>query len=100
MKIFLVCIICFIPRHCFPYGIVSLLPKDTSTPRVNFKINNDAFLSAYGRDDSSKALINFYFHRRLRGIRFFSMGAPVATAGAIGMDAVAVQLNDDNKIAG
>ncbi len=37
---------------------------DTSVPKQEYKLSKEEFLEKYGRDDSSRALIKFYFFNR------------------------------------
>ncbi|HXB43547.1 MAG TPA: hypothetical protein VNV85_05795 [Puia sp.] len=48
--------------------------EDTTITKNEYKISRKEFLEKYGRDDSSRALINFYFSKRVPArILFFSV---------------------------
>jgi len=57
---------CSLAGHLsFAAGYKSFFAKDTSGPLVKeYKIDQMTFLKKYGRDDSSSALIYFYFAKR------------------------------------
>ena len=65
-------------------SILSLLPlHDTVAPPGPYKLNKNEFLEKYGRDDSSRALILFYFRKRKIDQTNFYAGAFLALIGGI-----------------
>jgi hypothetical protein len=56
--------------------------RDTTiTPNKEYAINKEEFLNIYGRDDSSRALIGFYFAKRNKGKKMIVI--PTAISGGI-----------------
>src|ERR1022692_3184484 len=53
--------------------------NDTTITKNEYKISKKGFLEKYGRDDSSRALINFYFRKRGAGKIVFFFNAPIAS---------------------
>lgn len=75
----------------FFYSDVSAsLPVDSSSSKP-YKISQKAFLKKYGADDSSRALINYYFSKR-KGLRNGALlYASLAGAGYLVFNAVVTQ---------
>ena len=97
MKTVLLFIFCFSFCTAFANYAVSLPASDTVPPPLSHKLNKEAFLACYGKDDSARALIQVYFHRRKGGIPFLAIGSPVTVASGIGLIAAQSQLKKDNK---
>lgn len=73
MRIFLLTAFLFIIRTSFASQFAQPVLSDTTSPEKEYKISRDEFLEKYGRDDSSRALINYYFSKRIAAkILFFS----------------------------
>ena len=60
-----------------------------------YKMNKKSFLDLFGKDDSSKALIQFYYRQRLNGTRFLAIGIPVTIGSAFGFGAAMDKVNND-----
>lgn len=63
------------------------LLKDTSLPQT-YNLNRQEFLAKYGTDDSSKALISYWFGRRSSSKYLSIAGAVTAGSGAIALSSV------------
>jgi hypothetical protein len=56
--------------------------RDTTiNPKKENELNKDEFLNAYGRDDSSRVLIEFFFAKRYKGKKMIVI--PTAISGSI-----------------
>ena len=63
----------------FGAGFSSTKLKDTVSPSLNdYKLNREQFYETYGKDDSSRALIGFYFHKRNNAKKMTFVGAGLA----------------------
>jgi hypothetical protein len=67
-----------------------LILSDTTKPNEYVSLNRKEFLAKYGKDDSSRALINYFFHKRTNGkvgiftnatfFSFFAVGSIAAAS--------------------
>jgi Zn-dependent protease len=71
-----------------------LAPADTLIDRPVYDLTHDEFLEKYGRDDSSKALINFFFKRRKPGAGMMGGGIALTVLGAGGLIVAVPGVND------
>lgn len=62
MKHALLIFICFCTKPV--QAEVGLINLDTTIDKSNYKISRKKFLEDYGKNDSAKAFINFYFNKR------------------------------------
>jgi len=67
---------------------------DTVIDRPVYALTRDEFLTKYGRDDSSKALINFFFERRSPQAGMIGGGSVLTAGGTIGLVAAVNGVND------
>jgi hypothetical protein len=64
----------------FATAFTSPETKDTTGPVLNdYQLNREQFYATYGRDDSSRALISFYFHKRNNAKKLTFVGFIMAT---------------------
>jgi hypothetical protein len=64
MKFLLLTAFLFFIKTSFASHLAQPVLSDTTKPEKEYKLNRDQFLEKYGKDDSSRALINYYFSRR------------------------------------
>jgi hypothetical protein len=76
-------------------NLVSSPLRDSSIRHKEHKLNEKEFLEKYGRDDSSRALISFYFLKRSKGITRFSIAAPSTVLPGIALVPVANKAEGD-----
>jgi hypothetical protein len=84
MKIIFALIFLLIIKFSFASAI-SPMPLTDTTVKKEYKRNRNEFLDRYGHDDSSRALINFYFHRRGLVIGNLSAGIPFTLLSGIAL---------------
>jgi hypothetical protein len=84
MKTMLLIFFCFAMEFSFGAYLPSLPPEDSTVPQKAYKMEKKGFLERYGRDDSSKALIYFYFRKRKVNKNIFFPGAALGLAAGIG----------------
>jgi len=96
MKILLFFLCCCMIEFSFAANTPLRALEDSSIKKAPYELSQNEFLQQYGRDDSSKALIDFFFHRRMPGITEFAVGMPLLIAGGIGIGAVNHTANEGN----
>ena len=94
----LICICIF----CFKYSFATvLLPKkltDTSiNPTNKISLTKEYFLDKYGSDDSSRALIKFYFSKRSKSKKLILIPSSISTALAALFAVAAISENNGNS---
>jgi len=96
MKLILVAIL-FCSQYSMAASMPALMPTDTSIhPQAN-AITQEAFLAKYGRDDSSKALINFFFQKMKKSEGMVTGGLLLGAAGTAGYLVGAHKANDQSN---
>ena len=85
MKIILLLLFCCTAELSFAAAFIIPPPEDSTLERKAYELNWKEFLEKYGRDDSSRALINLFFHKREIGVPNAGIGAPMLLAGGIGL---------------
>jgi hypothetical protein len=70
----------------FASGATILLPEDSSTLLPEHKLNRKEFLRKYGRDDSSRALIAFFYYKRGASQGTVASGAVMGIVSGIAFD--------------
>ena len=82
---------------CPGYSIAASVPAvmliDTNINR-DYALTQDEFLAKYGRDDSSRALINFFFKRRSPQAGMIGGGLVLTAGGTIGLVAAVNGVNN------
>src|ERR1700712_2523832 len=88
MKIIFVFLFCGL--HAFSFGatLPTALSDDTSNKKKPYELDQTEFLARYGRDDSSRALINLFFHKRGIGLPDIAVGIPLLITGGIGLGVI------------
>jgi hypothetical protein len=67
MRITLSILLLFSLKFCFASQEPTWHGMDTTIlSKEDYKLNGEEFLDKYGRDDSSRAFIHFYFRKRAR----------------------------------
>jgi len=94
MRIFILVLCCFaITAACAS----SSLKANDSLPATEYKLSKPEFIQRYGKDDSSKALIRFYFHKRERAQKMIFI--PVI-AGSVTAAFIAVAASNSSNNSG
>jgi hypothetical protein len=94
MKPILIAAILFSGSYSFASTPAGFVSADTAINPRSYALTQDQFLADYGRDDSSKALINFFFQKRSKGQTIFGAGAAVTVLAGVGLG---VAVNQTNK---
>jgi hypothetical protein len=89
MKLVLLTAVLFAGYYSAATGFAHSTLPDTIIDRPAYALTQHEFLERYGRDDSSKALINFFFRKRSPVAGLIGSGVPVTILSSIGL-AVAV----------
>lgn len=85
MKLALITVFLFLGNYSFASSIPCFVVADTVIDHAPYALTQDEFIAQYGRDDSSKALINFFFQKRSRAQNTVGGGAVVTVLAAVGL---------------
>ena len=85
---------CFSNYFSFAANCNSLPLKDTVSPK-QYKICQKEFLQKFARNDTSRALILFYFHRCRAGISKFVAGFPMVAFCGVVLNVVSREMNNE-----
>jgi hypothetical protein len=96
MKAIFTCIFLCTIKFSFAASTNSISPGDSIIKKA-YKINREEFLEKYGCDDSSRALINFYFKKRNHQKGNFLAGAGALLIAGIAFGSVNNLMNDDKN---
>jgi hypothetical protein len=88
MRFTLSILLLFSVKFCFAAQNTSLHKSDTTIlTKDQYKLNGEEFLDKYGRDDSSRAFINFYFKKRSKWKQSLLINAGLIILFSIAIDA-------------
>jgi len=94
MKLVLLTAVLFSGYYSAATGFAHSVLPDTIIDRPAYALTQHEFLEKYGRDDSSKALINFFFKRRSPGAGMIGGGLVLTVGGTVGLVAAVNGVND------
>ena len=94
MKLLLISAMLCSGMHSIAASVPVFMVMDTSIDRSAYALSQDQFMEKYGRDDSSKALINFFFKRRSPGAGMIGGGLVLTAGGTVGLIAAVNGVND------
>ena len=97
MKLLLISTMLFSSMQSIGASVPVFMVMDTSIDRPTYALSQDQFLAKYGRDDSSKALINFFFKRRSPGAGMIAGGLVLTAGGTVGLIAAVNGVNDQSN---
>jgi len=82
--------------HSIAASVPVFMVMDTSIDRSAYALSQDQFLEKYGRDDSSKALINYFFRKRTAGQGMAAGGGFISILAALGFAAATHVVNNSS----
>lgn len=83
MKIFLLCLAMLLLADSFVFADKIIVSQDSLIDPTDFKHDKQYFLDHYGKDDSTKALINTFFRVRREAVVETVFGSIVTTGSVV-----------------